>query len=395
MTDRLSARIRSETLAREAELIAARRHIHQHPELSHQERETGRFIAEHLRAAGLSPRTELGGHGVSVDIEGTNSGPTVALRVDIDALPLREKVDVPFASCVPGVMHACGHDAHTAVGLGVARVLDALRPELKGRARVFFQPAEESTPSGALGMIQDGVLEGVSAVWTVHVEPALPLGVVGLRSGPVTAAADSFTITVRGKGGHSARPHLSRDANFVAAQILSGIYHFSATQFDPRDPMVANVGVFRGGSAPNAIAGEAVLEGVIRSLSPSARERVEERFIALVRGIAAAHAVEAEIAFLHGSPSQVNDPALTRLTWDAAVDMLGSARVVEVPLPSLGGEDFSRYGQYCPSVLVRLGCGLPGRDLALHSEHFFLDESVIAVGVETITRTLFLAAERP
>lgn len=394
MTSLLAEYIARETHVLEPALITARRYLHQHPELSHQEVETARFIASQLRAAGFAPREGVGGHGVSVDIEGMRPGPRVALRVDIDALPLHEKVALPFASCVPGVMHACGHDAHTVVGLGVAQVLRALQAELCGSARVFFQPAEESVPSGAESMIKDGVLEGVSAVWTLHVEPALPLGVIGLRSGPVTAATDAFTIRVLGKGGHSARPHLARDANFAAAQILSAIYHFASTQFDPREPMVANVGAIRGGSAPNAIAGEAVLEGVIRTLSPSARERVPERFEALVRGVAAAHGVTAELTYLRGSPSQVNDPALTRLTWDAAREALGEARVVEVPLPSLGGEDFSRYGHLCPSVLVRVGCGVPGRELALHSEHFELDESVIATGVRVLSQTLLRYAQK-
>jgi amidohydrolase len=392
MSKIFAARVTEEVAAMESELIAARRHLHQWPELSHQEVETGRFLLAQLQRAKIPARGNVGGHGVVAEIEGARPGPTLAFRADMDALPIQEGEHCHFASRVPGVMHACGHDAHMTIGLGVARVFQTLRQELAGKVRVFFQPAEESVPSGAELMIAAGVLEDVSGVWMVHVEPALPPGVIGLRSGPVTAATDAFTIIVIGKGGHSARPHLSRDANFAAAQILSGIYQMAPTQFDPREPMVANVGIFHGGTAPNAIAGKALLDGVIRTLSPAARPIALQRFETLVKGIAAAHGCEVLLNIRPGSPSQVNDPALTKLTESAAREMLGEHLVVEVSLPSLGGEDFSRYTQKCPGVLVRVGNAIAGKEVALHSESFELEEKILGVGVRVIAQTLHRAA---
>jgi amidohydrolase len=392
MSKIFAERVTEEVSAIEAELIEARRHLHQWPELSHQESETGRFLLAQLQLAKIQARGNVGGHGVIAEIEGARPGPTLAFRADMDALPIHENNPFPFASKNVGVMHACGHDAHMTIGLGVARVFQSLRNELIGKVRVFFQPAEESVPSGAEKMIEAGVLENVSGVWMVHVEPALPPGLVGLRCGPVTAATDAFTITVIGKGGHSARPHLSRDANFVAAQILSGIYQMASTQFDPREPMVVNVGVLQGGSAPNAIAGRATLDGVIRTLSPAARPVAVERFETLVKGIAAAHGCEVILNIRPGSPSQVNDPHLTRLTESAAREMLGENSVIEIPLPSLGGEDFSRYTQKCPGVLVRVGNAIAGKEVALHSENFELEESIMGVGVRVIAQTLYRAA---
>ncbi|KEF41189.1 MAG: hydrolase [Cyanobium sp. CACIAM 14] len=375
------------------ELIQVRRHIHRHPELSGHEQQTAALVAGELRRWGWQVREGVGRTGVVAEL-GPADGPLVALRADMDALPIEERTHRPYASCRQGLMHACGHDIHTAVGLGVARLLAGVAERLKARVRLLFQPAEE-TAQGAAWMRADGAMEGVRALFGVHVFPSLPVGTVGVRSGSLTAAAGELEVEVLGEGGHGARPHQSTDAIWIAARVVSGLQEAISRRLDPLHPVVVSFGRIEGGKAFNVIADHVRLLGTVRCLDLEVHAQlpgwIEDTVHALCRG----HGGEARVHYRCISPPVHNDPALTELVAHAAVDLLGRSRVQWLEQPSLGAEDFAELLADTRGTMFRLGVAGPEGCAPLHSNSFDPDEGCLEVGVKVLALSLLRWMERP
>ncbi|HVE99033.1 MAG TPA: amidohydrolase [Mycobacteriales bacterium] len=369
----------------EPALVALRRDLHAHPELGREEHRTTSLLLDRLTAAGMEPRVLGSGTGVVVDI-GTGAGPVVALRADIDALPVPDGKDVSYRSTRGGVCHACGHDVHTAVVLGAALALAAQADALPGRVRVLFQPAEELMPGGALDAIADGVLDDVAAIFALHCHPGYEVGEIGIRSGAITAAADQVEIVLTGPGGHTARPHATSDLVYVAARVVTDLPAGLSRLVDPRQGMSLVFGSIAGGSAANVIPRVATVRGTLRVLGQEAWDDapklVERLLAATVEPLGASY----ELSYTRGVPPVCNDPGATAVLIGAATTALGSESVVTTE-QSLGGEDFAWYLQHVPGAMARLGVR-PARDAAdLHSPAFDIDERAIAVGVRVLVQT--------
>ncbi len=368
------------------ELIQLRRHLHAHPELSGHEHQTAALVAGELRRHGWEVKEGVGRTGVVAEL-GPIGAPLVALRVDLDALPVEERTDLPYASMVQGLMHACGHDLHTAVGLGVARLLAPLADQLRARVRLLFQPAEE-TAQGATWMLADGAMEGVRALFGVHGFPSLPVGTVGVRSGSLTAAAGELEVEVLGEGGHGARPHQSTDAIWIAARVVSGLQEAISRRLDALHPVVVSFGRIEGGKAFNVIADHVRLLGTVRCLDPDLHAQlpawIEDTVQALCRG----HGGEARVRYRVIAPPVHNDPELTALVERAASDLLGAGQVLRLEQPSLGAEDFAQLLTAAPGTMFRLGLAGPEGCTPLHSNTFALDEGALAVGIQVLTLSL-------
>ena len=366
------------------DVVRWRRAIHERPELGFCEERTSALVEETLRAAGIECK-RVAKTGVVGMLVGARPGKTLGLRADMDALPLDEHSGEPFASKIPGVMHACGHDAHTAMLLGTAVSLAAQREQLAGTIKFFFQPAEEG-PGGALPMIEAGLMRDpkVDAVAMLHVSPLLPAGTFGTRRGPMSASCDDFKIVVRGRGGHAAHPHNAIDTIPIAAEIVGALQRIPSREIDPLQPVVLSIGVIRGGYRRNIIADETVLEGTVRCLDEQVRAGIPDRLERIVRGICAAHRATASFEWESGYPSVFNDAALT----DRVVDLLreDGSTVVDLPEPTMGAEDFAYFAQLAPGCYLRLGVGFPGASdqPMTHSPEFRLDESALPFGVRAL-----------
>jgi amidohydrolase len=378
-----------------SELIRVRRHMHRHPEPSGEERETTRFLAAELRAADFQVRLGPGDRGLLVDAGAGDA--TIGLRADIDALRIQDTKSVEYRSCHPGLMHACGHDAHSAVVLGALLALREL--ERAGRApwpfryRGIFQPAEE-TGTGALEMIEFGALQGLDGILSIHADPSRAVGQIGLRDGAFTAACDSLTITLTGRGGHAARPHESLDPIAAAAQLISSIYLFIPRGADSQDAVVVTIGEVKAGDNPNVIPEQAVLRGTIRTLDERVRARTRDHIRQLARGIAEASGVRVEVDLTAGSPSVQNSPAHNRLLHRACRVGVPVAEVAPIPRPSMGGEDFAFYQAHVPGAMLRLGIVGPSvGGSALHTPNFDLDERALAIGAKILARSAVLHAQ--
>ncbi|HEU0116225.1 MAG TPA: amidohydrolase [Thermomicrobiales bacterium] len=373
-------------------VIADRRDFHEHPELAYHEERTAGIVAERLRALGVDDiRTGIAGTGVTGLVHGAASGPgrVVLLRADMDALPIHEQNEVDYRSRTDGVMHACGHDAHTAMLLAVARLLMDRRDEFSGTVKTLFQPAEELPPGGAKPMIEAGVLEDphVDAVFGLHIDQNSPLGVVSVRPGPYMAAADRFTIALKGKGGHGAHPHDTVDPVLIGAQIVTALQSLVSREIDPISSGVVSVTAFLAGEAFNVIPDSAELRGTVRTFTPENRDLLEKRIGELVGGIAAAMRADAKVDYNRGYPSTVNDPAMTDIVRQAAVETVGAEHVREGE-PIMGAEDFSYFLQARPGSFFFVGSRNDERGLVWghHHPRFDIDEAALAVGVETMTR---------
>ena len=378
------------------ELIQLRRHIHRHPELSGHEQQTAALVAGELRRWGWQVREGVGRTGVLAELAPPRAPldaalPLVALRVDMDALPVEERTDLDYASTVVGLMHACGHDMHTAVGLGVARLLAALAERdpaaLGARVRLLFQPAEE-TAEGAAWMRADGALEGVEALFGLHVFPSLAVGTIGVRSGSLTAAAGELEIEVIGESGHGARPHQSTDAIWIAARVVSGLQEAISRRLDALHPVVVSFGRIEGGKAFNVIADHVRLLGTVRCLDLELHDRLPGWIEETVQALCQGHGGEARVRYRSISPPVHNDPALTQLVAEAGVELLGRERVHWLEQPSLGAEDFAELLQDTRGTMFRLGVAGPGGCTPLHSNTFAPDEGALAVGVRVLTLSL-------
>lgn len=366
---------------------AWRTSFHQEPELSLHEQKTREKVVAALEELGVSTRTFGRFPAVLATIGADRSGPVVALRADMDGLPVTEATGLPFSSRFSGRMHACGHDVHMACLLGAAALLTRDGGTPAGPVRLLFQPAEEDgNLGGALPFIEHGCLDHPKVDYVVgqHVDPSLPLGQIGWRSGPFMAAADFFRITVRGRGGHAATPQQGPDAIVVASEIVVGLQALVSRVRDPLDPVVVSVGSIHGGTRNNILPDEVVLEGTVRTLRPSTRALMERAFRRRVRSLAASLGARARTKYAHGYPALVNALGPTRVVAEALSVELGRANVVEVDHPLMGAEDFSRYLEKVPGTFLRLGVGVPGKPASLHSATFAPDERVLVTGAATL-----------
>jgi amidohydrolase len=378
--------------ARGAELVAIRRHLHAHPEPSHHEFETAALIARELAVAGLSPQLLPKGNGVVCDIGAGDR--VVAFRADLDALPLGDTKDVAYRSTVDNVAHACGHDVHTTVLLGVGLALAQLaeQGELPGRVRLIFQPAEESVPSGAPEVIATGALKDVAAIFALHCYPQLPAGLVGVRSGPFTAAADTIEVKLTGSGGHTARPHLTADLVSALGRVIVDVPALLDRRIDPRAGVSMVWGAVHSGEAFNAIPGAGEVRGTVRILNREAWRDAPELITKLVHDVVAPTGAGVEVVYHRGVPPVINDRMAAAVIAGAAGAALGADRVVEAEI-SMGGEDFAFYLDHVPGAMIRLGTGLPGSEVVhdLHQGNFDVDESCIGHGVRVMVHTALAA----
>ncbi|HSR24974.1 MAG TPA: M20 family metallopeptidase [Candidatus Eisenbacteria bacterium] len=364
-------------------VVADRRAIHRRPELAFQERETAALVERRLRELGVDVRGGVGGTGVVGLIHGTRPGRTVLLRADMDALPIQEEASFDYASACAGVMHACGHDAHTAILIGAARLLLDRRDELTGCVKLMFQPAEEGG-AGALRMIEDGLLEdpSVDAAFMLHVAHALPAGRVATAAGPVLAGANSFTITVDGRGGHAARPHAAVDPVMVAAHIVTALQTLVSRETPPDQPAVVTLGSLVAGTAPNIIPDRAVIKGTIRAYDGELMRNLERRLEETAGGVARALRADARVEYEMHYPPTVNDAAMAELLAGAARAALGPDAVLSAE-PVMAAEDFSFVLQRVPGAMLSLGVRAPDwtEPRPVHTARFALDESALPVGV--------------
>ncbi|MGB1775644.1 MAG: amidohydrolase [Synechococcus sp.] len=367
------------------ELLELRRHLHAHPELSGEEHQTAALVAGDLRRLGWRVHEGVGRTGVMAEL-GPECGPTVGLRVDMDALPVEEQTGLEYASRRQGVMHACGHDLHTCIGLGVARLLAASTP-LRARVRLLFQPAEELA-QGAIWMRDAGATEGLDALYGVHVVPNLPAGTVGIRRGCLTAAAGELEIQVRGEGGHGARPHQSVDAVWMAARVVTDLQQAIARRLDALQPVVVSFGKVEGGRAFNVIADQVRLLGTVRCLDLEQHDRLPLWIDETVQAICASCGGSAEVKYRTIAPPVQNDRTLTDLLERCAIQCLGRDQVRPVEQPSLGAEDFAELLRDVPGMMVRLGVAGPEGCAPLHNGQFALDERSLAVGIDVLAATL-------
>ncbi len=369
------------------ELVRLRRDLHRHPELSMQEVETTRKIREALSGAGIRLLPLDLPVGVLAEVDGAEPGPTVALRADIDALPVTEETGLPFASEIPGKMHACGHDFHTAAIVGAALLLKRHAAQLRGTVRLLFQPAEEKG-TGAKAMIKAGALEGVQAIFGMHNKPELPVGTVGLAPGPLMASVDGFKLTVTGKGGHAAIPDAAIDPIVAASAIVGGLQTAVSRSVSPLDSAVVSVCSFHAGSTWNVIPDEAVLDGTVRTFRPEVRQKLPDLLRRIAGGIAAGYGAKAHLTWFAGIPSVINDPEAVEIARGAAQAL--NLQVTEARR-STGGEDFAHYQEQVPGCFLWMGTS--GTE-EWHHPKFTLSEDALAPGAALFALTAVRALER-
>ncbi|MGH9942892.1 MAG: M20 metallopeptidase family protein [Pyrinomonadaceae bacterium] len=392
---------RDQRIARAAEamrdkLITQRRDFHMHPELSNREVRTARVVAERLRAFGFDEvKTGVGRYGIVALLKGKKPGPVVAVRADMDALPVEETRDVPYKSQTPGVMHACGHDLHMTVALGVAEILGGMREEIAGTIKFIFQPAEEGPPPGEEGgaklMVKEGALENPRplAIFGLHTKPDAEVGQIVYQSGPSMATADRFFVTLRGKKTHGAYPHEGVDAIYVAAQCLSALQSVRSRRIDPTEPLVISVGSIHGGNRFNIIADEVKLEGTMRTLSEDVRRRAQELVRETLAGVTAAHGAAFELKFEEMTALTYNEPRLVEETLPGLRRVLGDENVL-ARRPQMGAEDFSYFQRVVPGFYIFLGTGNKAKGItaAWHTPEFDVDEASLVVGTKMMATVL-------
>jgi len=359
--------------------IEIRRHLHRHPELSNEEFETTQLIRDWLEEAGIQVTEYPLATGVIAEVGGFREGPIIALRADIDALPVQEETGLPYASTIPGKMHACGHDFHTAALIGTAYVLKQREQELRGTVRLIFQPAEEKA-KGAKQVIDSGALEGVQAIFGMHNKPDLPVGTIGIKEGPLMAAADGFVIEVTGRGSHAAVPEAGLDPIVTASHIITALQSIVSRNVSPLKSAVISVTKLLSGTAWNVIPDKALLEGTIRTFDDDVRQQVLERFSQVVQGVATAFGTTAAVRWIEGPPPVQNDRKLVELGYAAAAE---AGYEAVIPVPSPAGEDFAVYQRKVPGLFVFMGTA---GTQEWHHPAFDLDERAIPVSIDFFTR---------
>ena len=378
--------------------VGTRRYLHARPELSWRETETSLYVERRLRELGYENiRRGFGGtaSGVTADLPGSR-GPRVALRADLDALPIHEENDAPYRSSADGVMHACGHDGHISILLSAAEILSLMKEEAPGGIRLIFQPAEEiGSPSGAAVMIDEGVLDGVDAICGLHLWSFVESGKVRWRDGPVMASSDRWDVTFTGKGGHGAAPHTAIDPTVAAAAFLGAAQTITSREIDPLEPAVVSLGKIEAGDAFNVIPDRVNMGGTLRSFDPGIRSSMEERLSRLAGGIAAAYRCKAETSVTRMIPSVVNHAGMTEILRRAAEEAVGAENAEESPRLMIS-EDFSMYQERVPGTFFFVGAGNPakGADSPHHSSHFEIDEDALETGVTMMTAFALSALEK-
>ena len=358
-------------------VVELRRDLHRYPEVGWLEQATTRRVADHLRAIGLEPTVRAEGTGLVVEVG--SGGPIVGFRADLDALPIHEEHDTPYRSEVPGVMHACGHDVHTAIGVGIAAAASQLE-HLAGTIRFIFQPAEEQIPGGATILTTEGVQDGLSSIIAFHVDPSLAPGKIGLRTGGITGASDRFVITLTGPGGHTSRPHQTVDLIYVAGRVVSQLPLLIKHGVDPRETVALVFGRIAGGSAENVIPTTVELGGTIRLFDMELWRMMPKLLEQVVSDLTGPLGAGAEISYHRGSPPVVNHTSIIASIDAAATRVIGGDNVAQTH-QSLGSEDFAWYLEHVPGALIRLGSALPDRVVDLHSAGFDVDERCIETGI--------------
>ena len=378
-----------------AKLIEQRRDFHMHPELSNREERTSRIVAERLRALGLDEvKTGVAKYGVLALLKGAKPGPVVAVRADMDALPIQETIDVPYKSQNPGVKHACGHDVHTTVQLGVAEVLSKMRDQIFGSIKFIFQPAEEGAPQGEEGgaklMIKEGALENPrpAAIFGLHTA-GFEVGQIGYQSGPAMASSDRFTIVIHGKRSHGAQPQLGVDAIVVAAECVTALQTIRSRRIDPLEPLVVTVGTIKGGDRNNIIAAEVRMEGTMRTMSEQVRTRAQELMRQTLASVTSAYGATFDVQFDDSNPVTYNEPRLVDETLPTIRRIVGDANVFSLK-PFMPAEDFSYYQKVVPGFFYFLGVGNKAKGLspAWHTADFDVDEESLVVGVKVMANVL-------
>jgi amidohydrolase len=396
-----AAEPRDQRIAREAEamrpqLVAQRRDFHMHPELSNREERTSRVVAERLRALGLTDiKTGVGKYGVTALLVGSKPGPVVAVRADMDALPIQEVNDVPYKSLVPGVKHACGHDLHTTVELGVAEILSKMREEVRGTIKFIFQPAEEGAPAGEEGgakfLIKEGALENPrpQAIFGLHTEPNLQVGQIGYHVGPAMASSDSFIITIHGKAAHGAQPQNGIDAVVVASQAVLALQNIRSRRIDPLEPLVITVGTINGGTRLNIIAGEVKMTGTMRTLNNEVRERAVAMMRETLQNVTAAYGATFELEITDSNPVTYNEPSLVEETLPTIRRVVGDKGAIPLK-PFMPSEDFANYQKIVPGFYYYLGVGNRAKGITAgwHTADFDVDEDSLVVGVKVMSNVL-------
>ena len=365
--------------------IEWRRHLHQYPELSTQEVKTTRYIKERLKELNIKVLPLDMPTGVLAEIKGGKTGPTVAIRSDIDALPVCEQTGLPFASKIEGKMHACGHDVHMATVMGTAAILAENRKQLAGNIRLIFQPAEEQPPGGARPMIKHGALKGVDTIFGLHVDPLIPIGKVGLRDGAMMAAVYDFDLVIKGKGGHAAQPHMAVDAIVTAAEVVSSLQTIVSRERGPMSPLVISLGRIEGGGARNVVADRVSIIGTARTLSDKMLKALPKMIRKTVGGVCKARGATFEMTEVANYPPLINTPAVNRLYQSAFGRMFGKSKVIQLDA-LLGGEDFACYLQKVPGAMFRLGIRNTAikADKPWHSPEFIVDEEAIYYGTSLL-----------
>jgi len=371
------------------EIIALRRKIHEHPELAFEEHETATRVEEFLSRLGISCRTGLGKTGIVALLEGGKPGPTIAIRADMDALPIDEPTGLPFASKIPGKMHACGHDAHTAIVLGVAAVLSGMRGDIAGRVMFVFQPAEE-TLTGAAAMLEAGAFSDPvpDAIVGFHNWPQLRTGTVGWHPDAVMASSDAFDVTLKGVGGHGAHPHLAVDSIVGAAQFINQLQTIVSREIAPISSAVVTIGRIAGGSARNIIAPSVELNASVRTLEAETAAKVEAAVRRILEGLKVGMRLDYELKWTKLTPVLRNDKPTMARVLNATREMLGPANVIEMPSPSMGSEDFAWFAERVPSAHLRIGSQIDGLNTAIHRADYQLNEQVIPLGMKVMTRAV-------
>ncbi|UHA74242.1 amidohydrolase [Paenibacillus sp. 481] len=372
----------SEWEAIKAQVIAWRRYLHQHPELSFHEVETAQFVEDTLRTFGNLDVYRPTATSVVARLVGPFPGKVLAMRADMDALPIQEENEFEFTSTRPGVMHACGHDGHTAVLLGVAQILSKWQHRLHGEVRFLFQHAEELAPGGAQEMVDAGVMDGVDWVVGAHLAALMETGKIGIVYGAMQASPDGFNITVKGKGGHAAAPHQTIDPIAIGAQIVTNLQHIVSRSTDPLDRIVVSVTQFHAGTTHNVIPSTAELTGTVRTFNPELRQAMPEKFHRLLRGITEAHGAEYELRYSFGYRPVINNDETTKIVEDAAIELFGSEQVIRHN-PSMGAEDFSAFLERAPGTFFNIGAGNKEQGIIYphHHPRFTIDEDSLGNGV--------------
>lgn len=377
-------------------LVEQRRDFHMHPELSNREERTSRIVAERLRALGLEDiKTGVGKYGVTALLKGAKPGPVVAVRADMDALPIQETNDVPYKSLVPNVKHACGHDVHTTIELGVAEILTKMRGEIAGTIKFIFQPAEEGAPTGEEGgaplMIKEGALENPrpAAIFGLHVLPAVEVGQLSYNSGPAMASSDHFWITIRGKKVHGAYPHDGVDAVVVAAECITALQTIRSRRIDTTEPLVITVGIVQGGNRFNIVADEVKLEGTMRTLNDEVRQRAQTLMKETLDGVTKANGASFDLKFTEGAALTYNEPSLVEETLPMMRRIVGASNVISRK-PQMGAEDFAYYQRVIPGFYYFLGVGNRAKGITaqIHTPDFDVDEESLVIGVKVMTNVL-------